>query len=315
MIKWIVNIILLVGISFSYAQQLNIHLDKEEVQIGEPFTLTYSVISDRKLDSIIYFVNKEIYPGKNSANIQAEGVSTNYDIEILKAFSDTNYQEGNEFIWKGSYQLIAWDSAFVVIPPELISIEDSMYVFPPGLVHVVSPTADPSKPIYDINESFTDNPGVGSFLNFIKDNWWWMAILSALLIAAGIYLVKKSQKEAVPLSLRQLTLAQINQLEKSKAYEVDLKEYYYDLSIILRRFFATHYQSRIMDKTTAEIEVVLAENGLDDKMILLTRQLLMQSDLVKFAKSIPALSEIQNVTNDARRVVNEIADLDLQNEK
>jgi hypothetical protein len=304
----------MLGISFSFGQQLNIHLDKEEVQIGEPFILTYSVISKRKLDSIIYFSNKESFPGKNSAANQVEGVSTKYNLEILKTFSDTNYQDGKEFIWKGSYQLVAWDSAYVVIPPEIIYIEDSLHLFPAGLIYVMSPTADPSKPIYDINESFTALPDESAFLKFIKSNWWWLSILAISLIGLVIYIVKKSRKEQEPLSLRQKTLVQIDQLEKSKAYEINLKEYYYDLSIILRRFFASHYHLRIMDKTTIEIEAVLAENELDNKMILLTRKLLMQSDLVKFAQSVPALSEIENVTNDARRVVNKIADLDLKNE-
>ncbi len=41
----------------------------------------------------------------------------------------------------------------------------------------------------------------------------------------------------------------------------------------------------------------------------------MQSDMVKFAKSTPELNEIMSVTNDARKVVNEIVDLDEVNEK
>jgi hypothetical protein len=315
MIKWCLNIIFLLGVSFSFGQQLNISLNKEEVKIGEPFTLTYSVISTFKLDSIVYFEYNDVFPGKNSSDIEKEGINVSYDIEISKGFSDTNYQDGKEFIWKGSYELIAWDSAFVIIPPEIITIEDSIFIFPAGLIHVLSPEINATQPIYDINESFTELPSKSAFLQFIKQNWLWITIASVLLIAVGIYLIRRSQKEPAPLSLREKTLAQIDQLEKSRAYEVNLKEYYFELSVILRRFFADHYQSRIMDKTTAEIEVILAKNGLDKKMILLTRQLLMQSDLVKFAQSVPELKEIQNVTNNARQVVNEIADLDLKDEK
>lgn len=304
----------MLGISFSFGQQLNIHLDKEEVQIGEPFKLTYSVISDKRIDSLVYLKKDEVFPGKNTNNSDSEQISTEYSLEIFKEFKDTIYQEGEEFIWKGSYELIAWDSAYVVIPPELISLQDSLYLFPAGLIYVNTPTADPTKPIYDINERFTDLPIKSAFERFILKYWMWIAITLLVLIVLVIYLFRKSRKEVVPLSLREQTLLKINKLEKSKAYEVDLKEYYYDLSMILRRFFAAHYQTKVLDKTSAEIEEILNVNGLDDNMILLTKQLLMQSDLVKFARSKPGLLEIQKVTNDARKVVNEIADLELKDE-
>ena len=313
--KWFLHILFVLWISFSFGQQLNIHLDKEEVQIGEPFKITYSIISKAKLDSIVYSEHSDFFPAKNSENTEKERITKAYEIEISKGFTDTSYEENEEFIWKGSYELIAWDSAFVIIPPEIITLGDSVHFFPVRLIYVMSPNADPSKPIYDINESFTKLPKKNPYFQFIKENLWWITLVSALLTTLGIYLIRRSFKEPAPISLRQKTLTLIGELEKSKLYEDNLKEYYFELSVILRRFFAGHYQSKIMDKTTTEIEVVLAKNGLDKEMILLTRQLLMQSDMVKFAQSVPTLNEIQNITNDARRVVNEIIDLELKDGK
>ncbi|PWH85518.1 protein BatD [Brumimicrobium oceani] len=315
MMRWSLHIIFLFWISFSFGQKLNLNLDKEEVLIGEPFTLTYSVISEVELDSIVYFDYNDFFPGKNSQNSQTDEVNSSYEIEISAPFEDTVYQEGDEFIWKGKYKLVAWDSAYVIIPPEVISIKDSMHVFPAGLIHVLSPAIDGTKPIYDINEVFTSLPEKNPIYLFLEKHWWWLAIASVVLIAIGLLLLRNARKEPTPLSLRERTLAKIDDLEKAKGYESDLKEYYYNLSVILRRFFASHYQIQIMDKTTSEIEIVLARNGLDKEKILLTRQLLMQSDMVKFAKSTPELNEIMSVTNDARKVVNEIVDLDEVNEK
>ncbi|WP_159038578.1 hypothetical protein [Brumimicrobium mesophilum] len=312
--KWLLHILCVLSVSFSFGQKLNINLDKEEVQIGEPFKLTLSVISDKKFDSLVYIPKEEVFSGKNSVNSNSDEISEDYGLEITKAFKDTTYKEGKEFIWKGSYELIAWDSAYVVIPPEMILIQDSLYLFPAGLISVMSPPANPTQPIYDINENFTDLPDKSAIEKFISQYWPWVVIGLILFIGIGIYLFKRSRKEEIPLTLRESTLLQIDELERSKAYEIDLKEYYFDLSMILRRFFAAHYQIRILDKTTLEIESILEENGLDDEMILLTRQLLVQSDLVKFAKSVPGIKEIQDVTNDARRVVNEIADIDFNNE-
>lgn len=314
MIKYYLNIIFLLSVSFSFGQQLNIHLDKEEVQIGEPFKLTLSIISEERIDSLLYQEKEKIFPGRNSVSTKSDKISEVYNLEISQSFKDTSYIEGNEFIWKKSYELIAWDSAYVVIPPELIYIEDSVHQFPAGLISVTTPTADPTQPIFDINESFTELPEKSAFEKFVSKYWPWIAFVSALLIGVGVYLIRKSKKEAVPLSLREETLLQIDELERSKSYELNLKEYYFDLSLILRRFLAGHYQVRILDKTTIEIEQILEENGLDEKEILLIRQLLMQSDLVKFAQSKPGIKEIQEVTNDARKVVNEITDLKLTNE-
>ncbi|HZH86401.1 MAG TPA: hypothetical protein VFD77_03725 [Brumimicrobium sp.] len=315
MIKWILNIIFLTVVLSVSGQELKVSIDKEEILIGEPFTLTYTVISNKQIDSLRYDEKETLFPAKNSANRKEEGVNTPYELEVLKSFSDTSYKSDHQFIWQGTYQLTGWDSAYVVIPPELIYIDDSLQFFPAGLVHVISPTADPSKPIYDINEAFTELPQDDSkWLKFIESNWWWLALITLGILVFIFYLSKRKRKEPTPLSLRQETLMQIDLLEKSKGYENNLKEYYFDLSIVLRRFFAAHYQERIMDKTTTEIELILSKHGLERSMVLLTRQLLTQSDMVKFAQSKPSLIEVQNVTNDARRVVNEIADLDLNNE-
>src|SRR5690554_70020 len=309
--RWILNIIVFIIVFGAFGQQLDISIDKEEILIGEPFTLTYSIVSDVALDTFSYNAQKPLFEAKKSTTLDEEAVNVPYELEVLSSFVDTSYKEGEQFVWRGSYRLTGWDSAYVIVPPEYVSIGDSIYTFPPGLIHVISPMADPSKPIYDINEAFTVLPDEDSELvQFVLSNWWWLLLIAVALVLLLLYLKKRKHKTPVPLSLREETLLKIDLLEKSKGYESNLKEYYFDLSLILRRFFAAHYQERVLDKTTAEIEEILSKNGLDIVLIKITRQLLTQSDMVKFAQSQPGLAEIQAVTNDARKVVNEIADLD-----
>lgn len=313
--RWTLNIIFSVITFCSFGQQLNISINRDQIKIGEPFTLTLSVTSSTKLDRLRFVNHSSGFPAESSSNTTETGINTLYDLEILAPFKDTSYKEKDQFIWKGRYQLTGWDSAYVVIPPQQIYINDSLQFFPPSLIHVTSPNANPSKPIYDINEAFTQVKTQNSkWIIFLKDNWWWLGIILLVIIIVLFILRNYSKKNSLPLSLRQETLRKIDQLEKSKGYETSLKEYYFDLSIILRRFFAAHYQASIMDKTTSEIEHILLKHKLDKEMTLLVRQLLTQSDLVKFARSRPELEEIRGITNKARRVVNEIADLDLNNE-
>jgi hypothetical protein len=294
-------------------QDINLVIDKPEAQIGEPFIATFSIVSENAIDSIRYNPNHPIFFGKETTKDQSSVVNEEYELEIQGIFSDTSYQEGGEFIWKGKYKLVGWDSAYVVLPPEKVYIDDSLHYFPAGLIQITSPQADPSKEIYDINEDFTelasDETG---FKAFLTKNWWWLSIILISIIVFVFYKLKRRKKETVvQLSLRERTLKEIDTLEKSKGYEVDLKEFYFDLSLLLRGFLANHYKMRMLDKTTGEIEHILAKKGLEKSTIKLVTMILTKSDMVKFARSAPAVSEVYAVTNEARRVVNEIADLEL----
>lgn len=315
MIKWSLNIVFVAIALGLFGQQVNTSIDKDQIKIGASFTLTLSVVSNTQLDHLKYEEYTHQFPAKSSSNKTKNGINTAYELDILSAFKDTLYKENDQYIWKGTYQLTGWDSAYVVIPPQKIYIDDSLHYSSARLIHVTSPTTNPGKPIYDINEAFTQVTDQNSkIVVFLKKNWWWLIIILVGLFLLIVYLRKYFKKEAAPLSLRKSTLKKINQLEQSKGYEENLKEYYFDLSIILRRFFAAHYQTPIMDKTTSEIEQVLMLHKLDKEMILLARQLLNQSDMVKFAQMRPKTEEVMRITNKARRVVNEVADLDLEDE-
>jgi len=294
-------------------QDLNLVIDKPEVQIGEPFTATFSIVSDKPIDSVGYNPNHPIFFGKETTEDQSSVVNEEYELEIQGVFSDTSYRDGGEFIWKGKYKLVGWDSAYVVLPPEKVYINDSMHYFPAGLIQITSPKADPSKEIYDINEDFTELPSDETGLKaFLTKHWWWLAIILIAIIVFVYYKIKRRKKKPViQLSLRERTLKEIDALEKNKGYEVDLKEFYFDLSLLLRSFLANHYKMRMLDKTTGEIELILAKKGLEKSTIKLVTMILTKSDMVKFARSAPPVSEVYAVTNEARRVVNEIADLEL----
>ncbi|MEX2484545.1 MAG: hypothetical protein WED10_08295 [Brumimicrobium sp.] len=310
----ILHIVIYFIASQAFTQDLNLNIDKEEVQIGEPFKVVFSIVSDESFDSIRYNPSAPIFYGKETSKDQSSVVSKEYELEVQEEFSDTTYDKDGEFVWKGTYQLVGWDSAYVVIPPEKIYVNDSIHNFPAGLIQITSPIANASKEIYDINEDFTDIPEEKFLITrFLAKHGWWIGLALALMIFLIVILVRKRRKGKfiTPLSLREKTLKEIETLEKNKGYEVDLKEFYFDLSILLRKFLAAHYKLRMLDKTTSEIEHILSAKGLEKETIKLVTKILTQSDMVKFAQSKPPVSEIFEVTNQARRVVNEIADLDL----
>lgn len=302
--------------AFAFSQTLNTQLSKPDIQLGERVRITFSIQSESPMDSIRYSTKKGVFPAKSSANGTTQSVSVPYELEIMGLFQDTTYQEGELFIWKGIYEVTGWDSAYVILPPEQITIDDSLFYFPAALIEVSTPNADPVQPIKDINEEFTEIPLKKGFMVFLKENAFLLSLV-VLLLAVIIFLLirsKKGKKPPVELSLREQILQEITALEKSKLYEKNLKEYYFELSMIVRRFFSAHFKERMLDKTSGEIELLLAKKGLEESTIEVINKILNQSDLVKFAKSEPPIAEVFKITNDAKRVVNEVASLELSNE-
>jgi hypothetical protein len=316
MIRLFTYCVVLFWSAWAFSQTLNTQLSKPDIQLGERVRITFSVQSESPIDSIRYNAKKDIFPAKSSANGTTQSVSVPYELEIMSLFRDTSYQEGELFIWKGIYEVTGWDSAYVVLPPEQIIIDDSLFYFPAALIEVSTPNADPVQPIKDINEEFTEIPSEEGLMVFLKENALWLSLMVALLAVIIFLLIrsKKDKKPAVQLSLREEILQEISTLEKSKLYEKNLKEYYFELSMIVRRFFSAHFEERMLDKTSGEIELLLAKKGLEESTIDVINKILNQSDLVKFAKSEPPIADVYKITNDAKRVVNEVASLELSNE-
>ena len=297
------------------AQTLITEVDKEFIQIGEPFTVSFIISNSTPFDTVFYESKRSVFKGKSTDENTDIALNVEYDLELLEPFEDTQFVQNDKYFWKGSYTLTGWDSAYVVLPPERIVVNDSTFYFPATMIQVISPVADPTQDIYDINEEFTAIESDGfSWKSFLLTHGWWIAIL---LILAFLFFWKRfKNKSAVKpiaeVSLRDRIIAEINALEKSKTYETDLKEYYFQLSVIVRKFLSEHYQLRLMEYTTSQVRGVLRQYKISSDTIDVIERLLNQSDMVKFAKSEPPLNEVFVITNEARQIVDEVASLNLK---
>jgi hypothetical protein len=292
------------------AQTLRSFALPNAIQIGEPFELVFELALTSEKDSIVFVPKKLVFPGKiadGPTDIAAGGL--NYELEILSDFTDTIVNKNGVFTWVGTYHLTAWDSAWVIIPQERILVNDSTFYFNPVLIEVTSPIADPSKDIYDIHEEFSVLDDETLF-----SKWYWWLLLAIPLIGLLIfYIFRKNKgqvKAPVQISLRDRIIGEINALEESQLYKEDLKEYYFELSIIVRRFLGEQFQLRLMERTTSEISLLLRSHKITPDTIEVIEMLLTQSDMVKFAKSQPPISEVFRITNQARQIVDEVASLD-----
>ena len=298
-------------------QNYSLESNKDVIRIGEPFELTLTVKSKKELDSLQYDFSKNQLLAKSS---NANGISISndaYPLDILESFKDSLYKNNDFFVWQGTYRLTGWDSAYVIITDQHFTLFDSTYYFQPLLIEVNSPTADPTKDIYDIKEYESKiTPPELAIITFIKNNSWWILIISVVItsiIVLQIFKTKKVRNEEVKVVLgpKEEALEAIKKLHQSKLIEDNLKEYYFQLSLIIRAFLTRHFMENYRDKTTREIELKLLHQELIEDTIKTCIMLLSQSDMVKFAKSKPSEADILRTTNKAKQIIVEIADIDL----
>ncbi len=146
-------------------------------------------------------------------------------------------------------------------------------------------------------------------LSFMRT--WILGILAALL---SIFLVTKiilrrRQAVADPESLKpphERVLLEIERLQKKGLLqEQKVKEFYSELSDILRRYLEQGFQMEALERTTYEIALELKEKNFERAAVEKIKGVLQNADLVKFAKFVPP----PRLADELVRAVCEVVDL------
>lgn len=146
--------------------------------------------------------------------------------------------------------------------------------------------------------------------------WGWLGslFLSTLLAGAGIAVWWRSRHrrltgEVAPetiLSPEDEALLRLNRLFDSDLIrQGKLKEYFFELSEILRRYFERRFEILAVESTTFEILQALREKEISSSLREKIREVLESADLVKFAKGRPPVPEIMKVNQLAKAIVEE----------
>ena len=129
---------------------------------------------------------------------------------------------------------------------------------------------------------------------------WGAGVLGVLLIGTGLYIwyTKKRNKKLScvsqpPPHLR--ALKEIEELEAKKLFETGyIKEFYFRLSEILKRYLENVRGFPAAESTTEEIAYQIRNN--EDRVLL---SLLKHADLVKFADTVPTLAKKEEEIQEA----------------
>jgi len=281
-------------------------IGRNQFLIGQQTSLTYMIKVDSK-EKIPFKSYSTFIPAKRFIQNSKLGSKEMIELEIMQAFHDT--------------KITAWDSGYFEIPKIELSVNGKELLFPAQVIRVDLVPAKKGQDIYDIKEAYAKLPAEPISIqikNFFKSNWWWIVPVIIIGIGTWIYFRwKKVTKKPVKikvLSLKERTLMAIDALEKEKLWEKGkLKKHYIELSFIIRSYLAARYEVNLLEKTTQETKLLLTQKGLNKETIEVIVEILIQSDMVKFAKSSPDELSVLRISVLAKQIIAETSPIEFEN--
>lgn len=234
-------------------------------------------------------------------------------VETLR--QDTAVIDGEMIRVRADYVVTAFDSALVYMPGFIVvDGEDSLYTNPLTLKIL-------DMPVDTAQQAITDIKGVYE-PPFDWVRLWTIVgcvVLALIFIAAVVYVIIKlygkkgsgedysEEKYVDPRSAYEIAIEELEALRLKKLWQQELyKEYYTELTDVLRRYIGRRYAIGAMELTSEELLSVFKSNrDFRDKKreMSILSDVLGLADLVKFAKWIPLADENDNAFSQVKDFV------------
>jgi hypothetical protein len=261
---------------FSFAQ-VKSAIDSTSIKIGEQ--ITYHIQVETDTTELVVFPEGQTFSPLEMIE--------SYDIDTLKNRDKYNLIK--------KYGLTQFDSGTYTIPRQKIIIGDRTFFTDSLQVEVNTVVIDSTKGLFDIKPIIAVEKS-GS-------NWWIYLLVTLLIVAAIAFLLywfiwrKKPLTEEEQIALLppydRAKLA-LKTLDESHYLEHEnLKDYYSELTFIIRKYLEEKVYDRALESTTNELieRLSLLKEGnqinIDKEDIRKLESILQRADLVKFAKSAP----------------------------
>ncbi len=261
---------------FTMQGQVKATIDSTTIQIGEQITYHISVETDS--------TNLVVFP---------EG-ATFTPLEIIESYPIDTLKNKDKFNLIKKYGLTQFDSGAYTIPRQKIIINNKTFFTDSLKVEVNNVVVDTTKQgLYGIKPIIeVEKPA---------SNWWKNLLIILVIVALIAFLLywfiwrKKPLTEAEKIALlppydrAKLALKQLD--ESPYLLNDEVKEYYSELTFIIRKYLDEKVYDRAMESTTDELisRLRLLKDGnqieLGDSDIKNLESILKRADLVKFAKS------------------------------
>ncbi|SEA16775.1 hypothetical protein [Bizionia paragorgiae] len=274
----------------SYAQ-VSSSIDSTSIKIGEEIIYKIEVNTD-STDLVVFPEGQSFSP-----------------LEMISSYEIDTTKRDATFRLIKKYGLTQFDSGAYAIPKQKIIINDKTFFTDSLHVEVQAVMVDTTKQgLYDIKPVMAVDKEIG--------DWWiylLIAIASVALVAFLMYWFIWRQKpltEAEEIALLppyDRAKMALKKLDESNYLQTEnLKEYYSELTFIIRKYLDEKVYDRALESTTDELvyRLKLLKDGnqieLSANDIKNIETILKRADLVKFAKSAPdvALAEMDRKTVD-----------------
>ncbi|MFM1876854.1 MAG: hypothetical protein RL266_2591 [Bacteroidota bacterium] len=226
---------------------------------------------------------------------------------------DRTVTETGEIILHQRLVITSFDTGFMVLPPiAFVFNNDSLQSLTtePILIFVSDIPIEPEGEIKDIKQPY-DVP-----FNWMKLIKWAIIIALVLgLISVGVYVWAKyfRKKPEEPMArpkpkrpAHEIALEKLEALRQKKLWQNDrTKEFYIELSDIIREYIEFQFDVLALEMTTDETVSALRLSGMDEAKIKPLKEMLQMADLAKFAKYQPLPNENEACFDAACKFVSE----------
>jgi len=281
---------------FSFSQNVRSKLDKTEIEIGNPITLSIeaSVSNNEKVQFPI--LKDSISKNLEILSIKYDTLKNNGKIIVSQHITFTSFEGGKQYI-----------------NPLIIKMDNGVFATPIFTIEVLEPNVpdnakiNPIKDIYANPLSFWDK-----IVDFFSHTWVIIVfgLLFLVLIIWFIYKVffknKKPKTKNIELTDAEIALQKIDFLELQKLMELgQVKKHYSDLILILKEYMGNRFSFSAIELISSDVIYYLKDKKLFDKKEeddLL--EIFNSADLAKFAKSEPSLEDSKTHLEMAKNFVN-----------
>ena len=263
--------------SFFSFSQVSSTIDSTSIKIGEQITYHIQVESDTT--QLVVFPEGQTFS----------------PLEMIESYAIDTLKKKDKYNLIKKYGLTQFDSGSYTIPRQKIIIGDKTFFTDSLKVEVNNVEVDTTQGLYDIKPIIAVNK---------KGSDWWKYLLLTLLVIGIVAFIlywfiwrkkplTEDQKIALlpPYDRAKLALKKLD--ESAYLENRNLKDYYSELTFIIRKYLDEKVYDKALESTTDELimRLNLLKEGnqvdISKEDIKNLESILKRADLVKFAKSAP----------------------------
>ena len=293
----LISILSMGGRAYAQKPLIDISIDSAAILIGEQTKVHLTITTDQGKEVIIPIPKDTLMRG----------------VEVLGLTKpDSTFIENNKLVIKQDILITSFDSALYLLPPfKVIDKNDTIYSDQVALKVSTIPV-DTSKPeeFNDIKQIWKPPFVLADYYPFIYG-----VLFTLLLICIIGYIVQriKQKKSLIPfrkeepkLPPHEQAIKELDEIKQQKLWQQGRnKEYYTQITEVLRKYIVERFGINAMEMTSAEILDLLRSDADVKQVYDHLKQVLELADFVKFAKLHPLPDENERSLNCAYLFVNQ----------